>query len=181
MTGLYGFHFEGYSHELIRLIHLRKLTFDHLFAPAWFIEAISDTLCRCTGFPDRWGKIRALQGVGQITFHDIIQALLRSTDPHVKSGINWILGGGGRRASCFPWAADARCGRSGRGRAGTQYNHDDTPRTYTTGGMSTEFDRRIALILEQEKFIPLTPGIVENTYTVYDLLAPLGAILIAHG
>ena len=55
-TGMYGFHFEPYIHELIRLIHRGKLSFGHLFAPSWFIDTIGEFLCRRKGCPDRWGE-----------------------------------------------------------------------------------------------------------------------------
>ena len=166
-TGAYGFHFEPYIRELLRLIHRRKLPTDHLFPPAWFVGAIGELLCRRKGCPGGWGGMCSRQGIGRITFQEIIQALLRRIDPHTRPKIDWILGGGGCRVSLFAWSLGAQTGRFPWGRAGAQYNHGDTPRTYTTGGMASEFDRRIALMLEHEKFLLLTSGVGDKTRSHY--------------
>ena len=39
-TGLYGFHFEGYFYEVVRLAHRNLLGFAHLDAPLWFERSI---------------------------------------------------------------------------------------------------------------------------------------------
>ena len=113
------------------------------------------------------GGMCSRQGAGHITFQESIHAALRCTDPHTSSKINWSLNGGGYRVSQCAWNVDSQAGRVSWDREGTQYNHGDTPRTYTTGGMSTEFDRRIELMLGQEKFHLLTSGIVDKPRARY--------------
>ena len=80
---------------------------------------------------------------------------------------NWILMREGFRVSRFAWAEDAMCGRSQWDYDGTQYQHASIPRSYTAGGMSSEFGRRTALIIEHEKFTLLTSGIGDKTREQY--------------
>ena len=96
---------------------------------------------RRKGCPDRLVRIRARQGTDSITFQEGAQALVRCADPHATSKIHWIFEGGGYRVSRFAWSEDAQAGRPQWDRDGTQYNHGDTPRTYTTVGMSTVYGR----------------------------------------
>ena len=149
-TGVYGFPSTTYFYELLRRLYYERISFDRLFAPVWFVESVGEMICRREGCPDQWDWATRRQGSDRVTFRDCIHAWLRCTDPHVQAQAFWILMGKGYRIAKWAWPRDARTGRMDWGGDGTQYNHGGTPRTNATGGMASEFDRRIKMILDQE-------------------------------
>ena len=93
---------------------------------------------------------------GQVTFEDFLVALSARVDPHVCQLREWIVRGGRYMVSTYAWNVDARNGRFTWGPSSATYCSGVTPMTYVTGGMDDEFNRRIALMLEQTKFELLT-------------------------
>ena len=166
-TGVYGFHFEPYIHEIIRRTYRRELTFEHLYAPEWFTAAIGEMLCQQEQCPEKWRQICIVRGRDRISFQENVKALTQCTDHHACEYIKWIFKGGGYRVSDWAWSDEARLGRPVWDPTATQYAADETPRTYTTGGMASEFDHRIAQLLEYEKFTLLTTGLADKTRTQY--------------
>lgn len=82
---------------------------------------------------------------------------------------------GGYRVSKYAWPTDARNGRFGWKPDGATYCSVVTPRSYITGGMDGEFNRRIALMLEQTKFELLASHVNVVTREQYMAAWRLGA------
>ena len=166
-AGIYGCPFEPYLYEFLRRLYKGMISYDHLYAPPWFVETVGELLCRREGCPGQWDMVGRRYGTDQIMFRACVHAILRCADDHVRAKTYWVLTGNAYRVSHWSWGGDAQTGRFSWAVDGTQYNHGDTPRTYTTGWVSSEFDRRIDLILEHEKFQLLTTGIVGKTRSQY--------------
>ena len=96
---------------------------------------------------------------GGLTLREVGNILTTCADSHAIAVANWIWSRGEYRASRYDWPDDAQAGRFQRGYDGAQYQHPETSRSFATGGISSEFDRRLAMISAQSKFDLLISGI----------------------
>ena len=149
-TGLYGFSSETYTYELTRLIARGEMGFEHLAAPARLVQTESEMVCHANTCPGRFISSTIRPGVTRVTLNELATYLTSRDAIHLRAHVGRILQGKGYRVSKYAWSADAIAGRFQWEYDVTQYHHDDAPRKYTTGGMDTEFDRRIAVMSEQE-------------------------------
>ena len=109
--------------------------------------------------PDRPFPVPGYDRTDHASFADCRRAILTCADPHCRAFYTWALEGGGHRISRLAWSVGASAGRSHWDSDRTTFNSGTSPRSFTTGGISTEFDRRIANMLENEKFILLTSSV----------------------
>ena len=182
-TGLYGFHFEGYFYEAILLSYQGVLDYTHLEAPDWLQKAVFGLICVNDLCPSRDIAAIHTHAQGFLTIDNILEALCLCNDSHIIELREWILGGSGYRIARQAWTHEARTGRFTWDRDATEYQQADTPRSmsansmtsvtfgtersYTTGGHANEFDRRVAMILGNEKFQLLTTSICVKTRDQY--------------
>ena len=94
------------------------------------------------------------------TFIDLRRFLLLRTDKHAGNTMRFILSGSKFGVADRSWTAESRNGRFYWDPERTEYS---SAPTFTTGGMASEFDRRISQMVEQEKFELLTSSV--NTVT----------------
>ena len=185
LTGLYGFHFEGYFYEALRMVANNQLDFCHLEAPFWFIRSVLGHVCQRRDCNHTFVMATNYDETGFHTFRSLSDALSACMDPHVTAFNQWMMSGAGYRISSQAWSLDARVGRFEWDHDAKQYQHADTPwtlttyddprgytdrrprRNFTTGGMPSEFDRRMALMLETEKVQLITTGICDKTRGQY--------------
>ena len=77
------------------------------------------------------------------------------------------LSGKGYRIRRFARTDESRRGRFSRDDRGTTYAEASTVPSFATGGAESEFDQRIALMLEREKFELATSSIGERSRHQY--------------
>ena len=93
--------------------------------------------------------------------------LLSCTDIHAAEYLQWVLKGGGYRITKPSWTREALTGRFQWDYDHTTFWSGSSVSSHHTGGMATEFDRRIGLMLEQEKFTLLTSSVTDVTRQQY--------------
>ena len=69
---------------------------------------------------------------------------------------SWLMTGKRYGVTLASWTPEARTGRFSRGPERAKYWSGASASSYATDGMASELDRRIGILLEQEKFTLLT-------------------------
>ena len=110
-----GFACEPYLYVSIRLIRMRKLNYEHLYAPKRLIQAIHLMLCRRRDCPHSFSPEPGTGRADRTTFRDRRRAILSRADPHCRDPFTGVLQGCGRRASRFAWTREAQLGRHATG------------------------------------------------------------------
>ena len=166
-TGLCNFPYLPFLYELLRRILREELDYAHLYAPVWSVGETYNMLrqspiCHCR-FPPKAGASVS----NSFTSTQLRSVLLSCSDAHVASVSQWILSWGGFRAATTSWTHEARTGRFfWQPDRATSWSGSSTS-SYHTGGMATEFDRRISLMIEREKFALLTSSVSDITREQY--------------
>ena len=93
--------------------------------------------------------------------------ILSCSDAHVIAFFDWILAGKGFRSTTFSYTPEARAGRFFWEPEGATYWSGISVSSYHTGGMASEFDRRMQLMLDHEKFTLLTASVSDITRDQY--------------
>ena len=166
-NGFYNFSFLPFFYELLRRIIRERLDYARLFAPLWLVDETYHILrrrpiCPCRTLPRAGSTIS-----GFFTFDEIRKSVLSRTDAHVAEFSKWVLSGGGFRVATNEYNPEARTGRFFWEPEGTTYWAGSSSSSYHTGGMASEFDRRMSLMLEQEKFTLLTASVSDITREQY--------------
>ena len=169
--GLYNFAFLPFFYELLRMIPRRMLDFRHLYAPMWVADEVygilrKNPICKCSSIPL---KVKMPDGkeARRFTFNTLRKIMHSCTDPHFLKFIEWVCLGTGFHVSPASWTPEARFGRFRWQPDRTTYGPRPTVSSFITGGMASEFDRRIAIMLENEKFNLPTSNVSDITRDQY--------------
>ena len=165
--GLYDFPTEPYFYELLRLICTGHQHFPHLFDPARSVHSIREVICRRPDCPGISCPFPGDGASGRITFGECRATLLSRIDPHGDNLLQWVLNDSGHRVSRYASSANARTGRFQWKPGRNAYCSGVTPLSFATGGISSDFDRRISVMMGKEKFDLLTSNVSLVTLDKY--------------
>ena len=165
--GYCNFAFLPFVRELIRLIMQNRLDFKHLFAPVWLVDEVGNLVCRQPPCPCHTCPRIGSSLPNALTFIQLREILLSCVDVHASEYLQWLLQGRGHRVTKPSWTYEAITGRFQWDEDHTTYWSGSSASSHRTGGMATEFDRRIGVMLEQEKFTLLTSSVTDVTREQY--------------